>query len=191
MTGVKVHRQSSEEQSRQTQPGESRQASLARREAFFPSWVSRSPSDVFSMSPFSLMRWFTDEMDRIFERSGWRGSPYGELAPWTPAVEVTERDGNLVVCAELPGLNKEDVKVDVTDEGLVIQGERKREHEERHGDVYRSERSYGQFYRAIPLPEGANVDKARAQFNNGVLEVTIPIPESHRRRQREIPVEVK
>jgi HSP20 family molecular chaperone IbpA/Arc/MetJ-type ribon-helix-helix transcriptional regulator len=86
-----------------------------------------------------------------------------------PAVEVRERDGNLVVSAELPGLNKDDVKVEVTGDGLVIQGERKREQEEERGGVHRSERSYGSFYRSIPLPEGANIEQAKAQFNNGVL----------------------
>jgi len=112
----------------------------------------------------------------------------GEVGPWSPAVEVAERDNKLVVTAELPGLNKEDVKVHVTDEGLVIEGERKQEHEENRGGIHRSERSYGHFYRLIPLPEGANAEQAQAQFNNGVLEVTIPIPEEQQRR-RQIPVQ--
>ena len=109
-------------------------------------------------------------------------------ASWTPAVEVRERDGQLVVSADLPGLNKDDIKVEVTGEGLVIQGERKSEHEEERGGVHRSERSYGSFYRSIPLPEGANIEQAKAQFNNGVLEVSVPIPKAQEKTRR-IPIE--
>jgi HSP20 family protein len=111
-----------------------------------------------------------------------------DVASWAPPVEVRERDGNLIVNAELPGLNKEDVKIEVTNEGLVIQGERKREREEDRGGVHRSERSYGAFYRLIPLPEGANIEQAKAKFNNGVLEVQVPIPKSQE-KTRQIPIE--
>ena len=77
--------------------------------------------------------------------------------------------------------------MEVTDEGLVIQGERKREHEEKREGYYRSERSYGQFYRLIPLPENANIDQAHAEFRNGELRVSIPVPEQQR-RVRQIPI---
>jgi len=93
------------------------------------------------------------------------------LSSWLPAVEVTERGNTLVVRADLPGINQDDLKVEVTPDGLTIQGERKREHEERGAWGYRSERSYGSFYRTIPLPEGASVDGAKAAFKDGVLEV--------------------
>jgi HSP20 family protein len=138
----------------------------------------------FSSSPWSMMRRFNDEMDRLFggEREG------GETSMWSPSIDVRERDNNLIISADLPGINKDDVKVELTEEGLAIQGERKREHEEKREGYYRSERSYGNFYRVIPLPEGANAEQARAQFKDGVLEVTVPIPESARRR-REIPIE--
>jgi HSP20 family protein len=92
------------------------------------------------------------------------------------------------VHAELPGLKPEDVKVELTDNALVIQGERKYEHEENKSGVYRSERRYGQFYREIPLPQGANAEQVKAQFNNGVLEVTLPVPEPTSNRRR-IPVQ--
>jgi HSP20 family protein len=164
---------------------------LTRRGSWTPSLFSLSPREFFSASPFELMRRFTEEMDRAFE--GWglsRDSRFGgsQSALWSPAVEVFERDNNLVVRADLPGLNKDDVKVEMTDDGLVIQGERKRESEEKGEGWYRSERSYGQFYRLIPLPEGANAEQAKAQFENGVLEVSVPVPESQRRR-RSIPIE--
>jgi HSP20 family protein len=128
------------------------------------------------------MRRFSDEMDRMFE-----GGRRGELALWSPAVEVSERDGKLEIRADLPGVNEKDVKVEVTDDGLIIQGERKREHEERREGYYRSERSYGQFYRVIPLPEGANVDQARAEFRNGELRVSVPVAQQQR-KSREVPI---
>ncbi len=72
---------------------------------------------------------------------------------------------------------------------LVIQGERKEEHEEKKEGFYRSERSYGQFYRLIPLPDDVNLDQVRADFNNGVLEITVPVPQTQQRRN-EIPIGV-
>jgi HSP20 family protein len=143
-------------------------------------------------NPFTLMRRLSDEMDRAFATSF--GLPSGTLtgleqgAEWTPAVEVAERDNNLVVTAELPGLSKDDVKVEVTNDGLLIQGERKREHEEKRRGYYRSERSYGQFYRMVPLPEGIDPDKAKAQFKDGVLQVEIPLPASAQAKRKEIPI---
>jgi HSP20 family protein len=160
---------------------------MARRGSFAPSMFALSPSAVFDMNPFELMRRFTDELGRAFEGLGLaRGA--GEIETWTPSVEIFERDNNLVVRAELPGMNKDDIRVELTDDGLVIEGERKREREERLEGGYRSEIDYGRFYRLIPLPEGANVDQAQARINNGVLEVTIPMAES-RRQRRSIPVE--
>jgi HSP20 family protein len=166
-----------------------RGARMARRGAYSPSMFALSPGAVLSMSPFELMRRFTDELDRAFESLGIaRGAGAGEIQMWTPSVEVFERDNNLVVRAELPGLDKEDVKVELTDDGLVIEGERRREHEERLEGGYRSEIEYGRFHRMIPLPEGVNVDQAQARMNNGVLEVSIPMAEA-KRPSRSIPVE--
>ena len=109
---------------------------------------------------------------------------------WSPPIEISEKDGQLNVCAELPGLNKDEVKVELSPEGLTVSGERKQEEEERRGDFYRSERSYGAFTRTIPLPEDAQIDNAKAIFENGVLTVSIPVPESKRRR-RQIPIEAR
>jgi len=87
-----------------------------------------------------------------------------------------EHDGKFVVRADLPGMCKDDIKVEVTHDTLTIQGERTHEEkEEREGCCY-SERSYGSFYRAIPLPEGAETGKATAEFDKGVLEIAIPAP---------------
>lgn len=158
---------------------------LMRSGELFP-FLAR-PSEFFSASPFAMMRRMMQDMDRMF-LDRMTAPETGEMGTWWPAVEVSEQSGELVVRADLPGLKKEDVKVELTDEGLILRGERKREHEQREGQMYRSERSYGSFYRSIALPEGAKTDQVKAQFNDGVLEVTIPMPEEQRRR-REIPIE--
>ena len=158
---------------------------LERRGAY-PSLFSLHPGEFFNTNPFTLMRRFTDEMDRLFESTGWRKGRT-ELAPWSPAVEVTEHDGKLEVAVDLPGINESDVKVEVSDEGLAIHGERKREQEEKGEGYYRSERSYGQFYRLIPLPETAQLDQARAEFHNGELRISIPAP-ARQLNSREVPI---
>ena len=87
--------------------------------------------------------------------------------------------------ADIPGLKPEDIKLEVTDQDLIIRGERKKEQTEERRGFYRSERSYGQFYRRIPLPEGANPDQAKASFTNGELRINIPVAEP-KRQHREI-----
>jgi len=128
----------------------------------------------FAVNPFALMRQFTEEMDRYF---GQAPRAAGNGAAWVPTIEVKEKEGKLLVTAELPGVKKEEVKVHIDGDTLVVEGERKQEKEEKREGYYHSERSYGTFYRSIPLPEGAKGDLTAAQFNNGVLEVTVPIPE--------------
>ncbi len=123
---------------------------IHRGEWGFPTLFGRHPEELFSMSPFTLMRRFTEDMDRMFTGMGRVGGR--ETGLWAPPVEVRESDGSLVISVELPGLNKEDVKVEVNEDTLVIHGERKREWEEERGGVHRSERAYGSFYREIPLP---------------------------------------
>lgn len=146
-----------------------------------------SPAEFFSSNPFTLMRRMSEDMDRMFgqslsgQSSGWRGGI------WSPAVEVSEDNGKLHVHAELPGLKPEDVKVEITDDALVIHGERKSEHEHRAGQSYRSERRYGEFYRAIPLPEGVDPEQAKAEFRDGVLQITVPVPQQTSKR-KEIPI---
>ena len=131
-------------------------------------------------SPFTFMRRFMEDVDQLFGTVGAgqstppaTGSIPGARA-WVPTVEVLERDGQFVVRAEVPGLTKDQIDVEVVDGQLVISGERTREHEEKRDGFYRSERVYGAFYRAIPLPERANPEQAKATFANGVLEITMP-----------------
>jgi HSP20 family protein len=159
-----------------------------------PGSFSLSPREIFSASPFELMRRFAEQMDRAFEDFGLSatssrnlGSFASEAGRWSPAIEVFQRGDNLVVRADLPGLKKEDVKVEMTDDGLILRGERKQESEEEREGFYRSERSYGRFYRLIPLPDDIDPDNVRADFNNGVLEINVPVTQSKKRR-REVPI---
>ena len=102
---------------------------------------------------------------------------------WTPDVEVFERNGQYMVRADLPGMKKEDISVEVTDEELVLRGERKHEKEEKEEGYYKSERSYGSFYRTIPLPEGVKIDQAKAAVHDGVLEVQMPLAKVEPKRR--------
>jgi len=145
-----------------------------------------TPQGFFS-SPFSLMRRMSEEMERVIQEFGLEREGASH-AGWSPAIEVTEQSGKYNVRVELPGLSPNDVKVEVANDALVIQGERKAEHEEKEGGVHRTERRYGFFYRSIPLPEGADVEHANAKFQNGLLEVTVPVPQQKEQR-RSIPIE--
>jgi len=183
MAEVNVDKQRSqdrEQEGSQSLQGREQQG-MARRSDFPSLW--RDPSEFFNMNPFTLMRRFSEEMNRSFSGAG-----FGSSGMWSPAIEVSEREGQIVVNAELPGLSKDDVKIEVTDEALSIHGERRREYEDRREGFHRSERSYGSFYRTIPLPPGAKTDEARAQFENGVLQISVPVAQEQPKR-RQIPVE--
>jgi HSP20 family protein len=153
----------------------------------------RDPGALWGQSPFaSIFQRWNDEMDRMFDDFGFgRGrSLIGDqnVSAWSPQVEVFQRGNELVVRADLPGLTKDDVKVEIADDVLTIQGERKQEQEEEREGWYRNERSYGSFYRAVPLPEGTISDSAKASFKNGVLEIVLQAPprEVNRGRRLEI-----
>jgi HSP20 family protein len=148
------------------------------------------PFGFFDDSPFTLLRGLQQEMNRAFTQPG-RQSIFrsdGATALWVPPVEVAYRDGNFVVSAELPGLSDEDITVEISDDAVIIEGERQFEKTENEGGVQRTERHYGRFYRAIPLPEGANTEQARAEFRDGVLQISVPAPQPQG-NVRQIPIE--
>jgi HSP20 family protein len=173
------------EQSIQTRRGPSR-SDLAWRDPF---------GGFGAFDPFGMMRQFSDQMGRWFgEPSSWgreltsqRGSRQGSLMMW-PQIETFQRGDQLVVRADLPGLKKENVNVEVTDDAITIEGERRAEHEEDREGYYRSERSYGSFYRVIPLPEGAISESAKATFKDGVLEIAVQAPPREASRGRRIEI---
>ena len=145
-----------------------------------------SPFEMLRMTPFSLFHRIADEFDRALQPLASEGEVNQAIA-WTPTLEVFERDGKFNILAELPGLSPNEVRVEVGDDALVIQGERKMERESTEGGVRRSERQFGFFYRRIPLPEGADPEQAKARFHDGVLEISMPAPKPQSsRRQIEI-----
>jgi len=148
-------------------------------------------------SPFELMRRFSDDVDRMFASLGFGSfgsmlQPWGtgqgsrsrtgsgmsamSTMAWSPSVDINTRGDDLVVSADLPGIKPENVQIECDNNQLIIRGETKdeRTQDEKERGYWYSERSYGSFYRSIPLPQGANADNARANFNNGVLEITFP-----------------
>jgi HSP20 family protein len=147
-----------------------------------------------SRDPFALLRQMTSELDRAFEDWSVRWPSVGlfaapESVAWSPKIDVFERDNRLVTRVDLPGMKKEDVSVEVTDGRLALSGERKRETEEKKDNVYRSEREYGSFYRAVPLPEGVKLEDVKATFSEGVLEVSVPSPARPEANVRKVQIE--
>jgi HSP20 family molecular chaperone IbpA len=133
--------------------------------------------DASSYAPFAWMRMMQDQIAHAF------GAP-----DWSPAIDVFQRGNDLVVRADVPGLTRDDITVDIADDHVTIRGERHHDHEEERDGVFRSERSYGSFCRVIPLPQGAIADSAKAAFNNGVLEIVLQAPSSEVRRGRRIEI---
>ena len=151
------------------------------------------PFGGWGANPFRSLQRFADEIDRMFDDVGfgrrWSGSPAWRgmtSYEWAPQVDVFQKNNELTIKADLPGMKRDDVSIEVADNALTIHGERKREHEEEREGVYRSERSYGSFYRTIPLPEGAITEQAKATFRDGVLEIRMPAPPASKGRRLEI-----
>jgi len=182
---VKPNEQQTQSSQRRDMARTSPRAGFLQRRGDYP--FGFAPQELFRANPFSLLRRMTEEMDRVFQEVGLEREGSSGTG-WSPAIEVTQRNNMYNIHAELPGLEPRDVKVEIDNDALVIQGERRFQQEEKEGGMQRTERQYGLFYRSIPLPEGARVDQAKARFNNGVLEVTIPIPEQQSNR-RSIPIE--
>lgn len=143
-------------------------------------------------NPFSSMRRFMEQMDQMFDefngpRSGLSQSEHHFLqgawqGNWSPAIEVFHEGEQIVVRADLPGMNKDNVHVEIQGELLTLYGERREEHEDRRGNWFHSERSYGSFRRSVRLPAGADVSNAEATFADGVLEVRMKAPSTSGRR---------
>jgi HSP20 family protein len=131
------------------------------------------------LEPQAFVRRMLRDFDRFFAE-GWTpfAAParvFGEFT-WTPTLEVIEKNHHLVARFELPGLKKEEITVTVTEEGFTVEGERRLEEEEKKHNWYRTERAYGKFVRTVPLPAGINPAEVKATFENGVLEVVVPLP---------------
>ncbi len=138
--------------------------------------------------PFQDLVRFDDEFDRWYD-SMVRKFFGQEVRNWMPAIDIAENNGNIEVRAEIPGVNKEDLKVTIDGDVLSIAGERKQESETKDKKYHRIERHYGKFRRTINLPYAVETDKVKATYKDGILTITIPKPESA--KTKEIEVEVK
>ena len=142
----------------------------------------------------ALVRWdpgrevdtLQSEVNRIFD-SFFGGDARGSAARrWVPAMDLVETQDHLVLSADLTGLDKEDVNIEVKDGVLTVSGDRKSEHEERTDGYYRVERAFGSFSRSMTLPDNVDADSIVADFDKGVLEVRIPKPEQRKPHRIEI-----
>ena len=132
----------------------------------------------------ALVRWdqgreldtLQSEVNRIFD-TFFGAKDNVRSRRWVPAMDLAETDDHLVLRADLPGLEREDVDIEIKDGVLTVSGERKSEHNERSEGYYRVERAFGSFSRSLTLPEGTDAERISADFDKGVLEVRIPKPE--------------
>ena len=148
--------------------------------------------------PFmGLTRW-ESEMDRMMDDFfGRRMRPWlperwlrgGDTEITTPAVDVYEEKDEIVVKAELPGMEKNDIEVNISDSELTLKGEKKKEEKIEEEDYFRCERSYGSFVRSVELPTGVQADKVKASFKNGILEVRLPKTEEAKTKEIKVKVE--
>ncbi len=148
----------------------------------------------------ALVRWrpardflnIRDEIDRMFDEF------FGTLPErvttgfenvWTPSVDISETDNEIIVTAELPGVKKDDVKISLQENVLTIRGEKKQEKEEKNENFHRVERAYGMFQRSFTLPATVDPNKIKATFKDGVLKIRLPKTEEA--RMKEIPISVE
>ena len=142
-------------------------------------------------SPLAALR---TEVDRLFdsfirEPLGGLDWSFGGGRPWSPAIDVAENDAEVMIRAELPGIEPEDLEVSVSANQLVLSGEKKESREEQGKDFYHSERRFGAFRRSVPLPQGVDPEKVEAEYTNGVL--TIHLKKSPAVPAKRIEVKVK
>jgi HSP20 family protein len=152
--------------------------------------------------PFRMLNRLAAEMDRVFDDFGLGRSRFvprwdAASSPSTlisqgrfmPEMEMHQDDHDLIIRVDLPGMKKDDIKVDVTGDAIAIEGERRQEQKSETGGIYRTERSYGKFCRTIPLPEGAMAEQAEATFDDGVLEIRMPAPPEQFSRGRRLEIQ--
>jgi HSP20 family protein len=130
------------------------------------------PGTLTRWEPFAELGELRSRFDRRLDE--WLD---GRERAWTPAIDVVREDGHLVVRADLPGIKPEEVKIEVEDDVLTVSGQHEESKEEKDKNYVRRERRYGSFSRSMALPSGVDPKKIEAKTHDGVVEVTIPLPE--------------
>jgi len=142
--------------------------------------------DLVRWNPVKEMAALHNRINRLFDdtffRTGWSDEDVS-LGAWYPAVDMYDQDGHLVIKAELPGLSKKDISIDVKDGVLTLKGERSLENEVREENYYRKERAFGKFQRSFTLPADVDPNKIKAEFKDGLLKIEVPMPEEKRPKQ--------
>jgi HSP20 family protein len=131
---------------------------------------------------------FRREMDSLFDDffSATLGSQREQSNAWTPACDVAEEDGHYMLSIEMPGISKDDIKIEMAENTVTISGERRFENKKREGGAWYGERRYGKFQRSFTLPAGIDADKVEANYQDGVLHLAIPKAETAKPRQIKI-----
>jgi HSP20 family protein len=157
--------------------------------------VRRSDGALRRRDAFEMFYALQDEMDRFWRepfRIGALSFPFRQVtrstARFIPRLDVYEQDNSIVVKAELPGLKNDDVQVELDDDGLVIRGQSQSEREVNENAYYRAERSFGRFYRRLPLPFDVQPEQIQASMADGVLEVRLPRPAQTQTEPKKIPI---
>jgi len=136
-----------------------------------------------TLSPFEEMDRWMDQLSRgLFHPSRWDWPTMPQLRTGMPKVDVVERDNEVLIRAEVPGVKKEDLEVSMTDNTVTIKGHTSHEEKEEKGDYFRHEISKGSFSRTVTLPGDVDNDSAKTSFKDGVLEVTVPKVEKAKRK---------
>lgn len=145
--------------------------------------------------PSTLFDEMQADLARLLDFGSFPVFPFGralrrmpQMAAGMPRVDVFEREGALVVKAEIPGVKKEDIDLEVIDGDLVLRAERKEEREVKDEHWYRMERTFGSLYRRLPLPEGVETDQITANLSDGVLEITLPQPHETAQQPQKITI---
>jgi HSP20 family protein len=142
--------------------------------------------DQIRWNPLKEMVSLRERMNRLFDDSLFRSerrNDDAELGVWLPAVDMFEKDDRLVIKAELPGMDKKDISLDLKNNVLTLSGIRQHENEVKEENFYRREMSYGKFVRSFSLPADSDAEKIKAEFQNGLLTIEIPKPEQHKPKQ--------
>ncbi len=146
--------------------------------------------------PFGLLSNFDRDIDRWFgedwfDMDTMRSTIFNDFVDttWTPAVDIEEKDGKYVLKAELPGLKKEDIHVELKDGYLTLRGERNMEHEDKKKNYHRIERAYGSFERSFRVPDTVKEKDIHASFKDGILELTVPVMEDVKHKAIDIKIE--
>ncbi len=148
------------------------------------------PFELEPWRPFRELTTFREEMDKLWNRFfGEWPSKEPSRGEWAPSLDVSETKDNIVVKAEVPGMDAKDIDISLTNDVLTVKGEKKQEKEEKEENYHRIERSYGAFSRSIRLPREVQSDKIKANYKNGVLKITLPKSEEAKKKEIKIKVD--